>query len=97
VDCPDGAVRPAESRQSSADALELRLPDGPSIVVRPGFDRSTLRALLETLRTTAVGAEANHKLTPLTRPLFVHCFASNTANQWEATGMKGMHRECVIR
>jgi hypothetical protein len=65
ADSPDGSVADGLDastahggpRTSSADALEVRLPDGPSIVVRPGFDPLTLRALLETLRTTAPGAE----------------------------------------
>ncbi|MCK4415413.1 MAG: transposase [Candidatus Eisenbacteria sp.] len=31
------------------DALEVRLPNGRGIVVRPGFDRQTLQVLLDTL------------------------------------------------
>jgi hypothetical protein len=39
----------------AADALEVRLPGQRSIVVRPGFDRPTLRALLATLEAGAAG------------------------------------------
>ena len=42
--------RPAEA-MAEASALELRLPGGRSLVIRPGFDRPTLRALLTTLES----------------------------------------------
>lgn len=36
---------------AEASALELRLPGGRALVIRPGFDRSTLRDLLATLES----------------------------------------------
>ncbi len=36
--------------------LEVRLPNGRVIVVRPGFDRQTLRDLVATLETAGAGA-----------------------------------------
>jgi hypothetical protein len=49
-----GAVAFTEVRVSpdpvrATGALELILPDGRSIVVRPGFDRATLLALVDAL------------------------------------------------
>jgi hypothetical protein len=42
-------VRVAPAAPVDAGALEVRLPGGRSIVVRPGFDRQTLWDLLATL------------------------------------------------
>ena len=47
---------------AAARAIELRLPGGRSLVIRPGFDRSTLRELLTTLEScpsSGEGREAN--------------------------------------
>jgi hypothetical protein len=46
VGVPAERVRPAEARSS---AIEVRLREGRSLVVEPGFDASHLRALLAVL------------------------------------------------
>jgi hypothetical protein len=51
-------VRVAPESALVTRALELVLPGGRSIVVRPGFDRATLLALVEALaRGTADGSD----------------------------------------
>jgi hypothetical protein len=42
-------VRVAPPAPCNSGALEVRLPGGRCIVVRPGFDRQTLRDLVATL------------------------------------------------
>jgi len=42
-------VRAAPAAPCNAGVLEVRLPGGRCIVVRPGFDRQTLRDLVATL------------------------------------------------
>jgi hypothetical protein len=49
-------VRIVPEAAPSGGALELILPGGRSIVVRPGFDRATLVALVEALERGAVDA-----------------------------------------
>jgi hypothetical protein len=50
-------VRIVPEGAPAAGALELILPDGRSIMVRPGFDRATLLALVDALeRGTADAA-----------------------------------------
>jgi hypothetical protein len=39
----------------AADALEVRLASGRGIVVRPGFDRATLLALIDALERGGAG------------------------------------------
>lgn len=47
---PTKPVQPARARSS---AIEVRLPEGRSLVVEPGFDVSHLRALLDVLEPRA--------------------------------------------
>jgi hypothetical protein len=46
-------VRVSPDPVRATGALELILPDGRSILVRPGFDRATLLALVEALERRA--------------------------------------------
>ncbi len=49
VVAPSGAPRSAGHMSTSDGALEVRLPRGCGIVVRPGFDRQTLLDLMASL------------------------------------------------
>ena len=49
-------VRVTREPASDAGALEVRLSGGRCIVVRPGFDRATLLALMDTLENGLAGA-----------------------------------------
>jgi hypothetical protein len=51
---PSGPDR-AERGSASDGALEVRLPNGRGVLVRPGFDRQTLLALVTTLEQGVAG------------------------------------------
>lgn len=59
----DAAVFAEVRVAPESSPLELVLPGGRSVLVRPGFDRGTLSALLDTLEPrTADGADEERRL-----------------------------------
>jgi len=46
-------VRPAQLAKARSSAIEIRLREGRSLMVEPGFDASHLRALLDVLEPRA--------------------------------------------